>query len=353
MIIKDQQDAAEKEKFGYTDELVWTMTDFWHTEESQLLEGLLSKDFRWMGDPQSILFNGKGERFEGCVDHSSGCSLPCPVHPVLLVQRNTTYRVRLISASQLSFFILTVGGLPLRLIAADGVPINPITSSFIEINAGQRYDFLLTTSSDKAISYHPINIDTRFHHSLFSLYLLGLRNRASQHRIINRARGKKRWRPSGLNLTVILAYPEFNQRKLDSKSLEFLPMPEDSWSWDFSSQIKGHQDLWGEPVPDFDTELVIRASQQKKSDELSLRWYLNDQSLLHPEDGAVPLVEKAYLPDGDVENAIVGMAIQPRDSRVLQLIFQNTINRNGICEQHPWHIHGSVFLSRISRFDKE
>lgn len=56
------------------------------------------------------------------------------------------YRLRLINASLHSQFKFSVDGHDMTIIANDFVPIQPVTSNFVSINSGQRYDVIVEAS---------------------------------------------------------------------------------------------------------------------------------------------------------------------------------------------------------------
>jgi FtsP/CotA-like multicopper oxidase with cupredoxin domain len=59
------------------------------------------------------------------------------------VQRGKTYRFRLIGAQANYAYKFYIGGHKLRVIATDGFFIEPISTDFLIVNTGERYDFLL------------------------------------------------------------------------------------------------------------------------------------------------------------------------------------------------------------------
>ena len=63
------------------------------------------------------------------------------------VDPGNLYRFRLIGAQSLYAYMLSIDGHQLTVIATDGVFIEPVTVDFIIIHSGERYDFLLNTST--------------------------------------------------------------------------------------------------------------------------------------------------------------------------------------------------------------
>jgi len=58
---------------------------------------------------------------------------------------------------------------------------------------------------------------------------------------------------------------------------------------------------------------------------------------------ATPLLLSYYgmLDDQHYHNAILPISI--KKGAIVQIIIQNRVALSGICEQHPWHIHGFDF----------
>ncbi|GKV01174.1 hypothetical protein SLEP1_g13751 [Rubroshorea leprosula] len=52
---------GEKEPFHYDGEFNLLLSDWWHQSVHEQEVGLSSKPFRWIGEPQSLLINGRGQ----------------------------------------------------------------------------------------------------------------------------------------------------------------------------------------------------------------------------------------------------------------------------------------------------
>lgn len=68
---------------------------------------------------------------------------------------------------------------------------------------------------------------------------------------------------------------------------------------------------------------------------MSLGWTLNGQCLVLDE---TPLLLSSFLNQQIVENPSV-LRLQVGD--VIDITVQNSVAGNGVCESHPWHVHGS------------
>jgi FtsP/CotA-like multicopper oxidase with cupredoxin domain len=89
---------------------------------------------------QSVLFNGKG-RAPG--DTRSPLA-------ALEVKKGETVRLRLINGSSTYAFRFRIDGHPLTVIAADGMPVRPVTVDDLLLGVGERYDVLLEADQDGA-----------------------------------------------------------------------------------------------------------------------------------------------------------------------------------------------------------
>jgi FtsP/CotA-like multicopper oxidase with cupredoxin domain len=131
--------------------------------------------WEWVQQPQAVLFNGRGF-FGDCLVGAAGnktepvcgvASLTVPpgrsaanpagstsnpgcTHEVVAVPAGRTTRLRLIGTGSLAYLTVCVEGHSLTLIAADGVPVSPFTTTCVDLNLGQRLDVLLTADKGRA-----------------------------------------------------------------------------------------------------------------------------------------------------------------------------------------------------------
>ncbi|TEB23091.1 yellow laccase [Coprinellus micaceus] len=90
--------------------------------------------------PDSTLINGKGRYAGG------------PVVPLtkIVVKRNKRYRFRLVSISCDPNYVFSIDSHTMTIIEVDGINVQPLTVDSIQIFAGQRYSFVLTTNQPVA-----------------------------------------------------------------------------------------------------------------------------------------------------------------------------------------------------------
>uniref|UniRef100_A0ACD6A969 Uncharacterized protein n=1 Tax=Avena sativa TaxID=4498 RepID=A0ACD6A969_AVESA len=164
-------------------ELSVLLSDWYHENVYAQAAGLERKDkhFEWIGEPQTILINGRGQydcmlgkvtnyhrgidRYaktcvrgkeaklcrdeERCLRRSE-CGPYCPKSqcaPVVFdVEPGKTYRLRIASTTTLSALNLQIEGHSLTVVEADGNPVEPFTVKDIDIYSGESYSVLLTTN---------------------------------------------------------------------------------------------------------------------------------------------------------------------------------------------------------------
>ena len=157
----------------YDEERSLLLHDWYHGSHLELVVGLLEENFRWAGDPQSILINGKG--FYNCSKNSiptntnypyfkpsstKYCAISqCPGLEVVEVPKGKTIRLRLASVAELSFMNFAIERHNLTVVEADGKPVVPIELESLDINSGQRYSVLINTT--QPINSYWISVKTR------------------------------------------------------------------------------------------------------------------------------------------------------------------------------------------------
>ncbi|KAH6568245.1 hypothetical protein BASA61_008702 [Batrachochytrium salamandrivorans] len=124
---KAQRNAS---KIKYDDEIVLSLSDWYHEEHKPLNDHFLS------------IFNPTGREpipKSGLINHA--------IDPIISVKPNTTYLVRVITMSALAMFDFYIEGHELSIVEVDGEEVEPFVSAVTPIAAAQRYAFLLTTKN--------------------------------------------------------------------------------------------------------------------------------------------------------------------------------------------------------------
>ncbi|KAI9290650.1 Cu-oxidase-domain-containing protein [Neoconidiobolus thromboides FSU 785] len=122
------------------------LSELWHKPSDELLKGLLSVPFRFVGPSDSILTNGMTYKVW---DNAGANNSTVPFnngYNVINVKPNKRYRLRLIAANGLSFLSFRIPGHKFTLIEADGTIIEPVEVDHIEMTPGQRYSVIMETN---------------------------------------------------------------------------------------------------------------------------------------------------------------------------------------------------------------
>ena len=120
----------------FDDQLIVTLSDWYHTEHNVLLDHFLSI-FNPLGKepvPDAGLINDSGQA-------------------VLNVLPAKTYLVRVACLSAIAMFNFYIEGHSMLVVEVDGEPIAPMAASSFPISAAQRYAFLLATSNSSLFNY--------------------------------------------------------------------------------------------------------------------------------------------------------------------------------------------------------
>jgi len=336
----------------YDEDIVVFLQDWYHTTSTNQRIGLDSEPFVWVGNPDTLLINGKGA-FAGCaVEGATLCLDTCNDTAALLerieVEEGKTYRLRIINSGQLLPVNFAIAGHNLTIIEADGTLVEPVTVSNIDISPGQRYSVLLEATS-------PSN--------------------ATDYWIQTIARGRE-VEPQGL---AVLTYGT------DNTTLPATGSEPEQPAWDDADAGPALDGLLKTLDPDsYDESFALTANatmtyimvgtQARRFSDNRLRWAVNNISNFpEPE----PLIVKArrtaqsdmlaavphtvdisdappttwnYTDLVDNESGpgiflqdVMPLVLRLQKGNVVDIVMQNSRALNGVAEIHPWHMHGHAF----------
>ncbi|CAL8133006.1 unnamed protein product [Orchesella dallaii] len=142
---------GQPEHYHHDGELTLTLSDWYHRTAHENERWYLSPESRGISPfPDSGLINGFGRypcTFAQLQNRS--CNIENQNRPVFNIQRNATYRVRLINAGAVSSFNFSIDGHLLETIEVDGIAAaKPAVVNVVSIAPGQRYSFLVFRSSN-------------------------------------------------------------------------------------------------------------------------------------------------------------------------------------------------------------
>jgi L-ascorbate oxidase len=389
LIVHPEKEEEEEEGDYDAEDRILFLQDFYIQTSQQQATGLLNYPFTWIGNPDSLLINGKGIASK-CSEGGSNfedpnaCLSTCSDSSQLLlstinVESLKTYRLRLINSAQLVMMNVAIQDHTMTIIEVEGTIVDPKTVSNIDIAPGQRVSVLITT--DQPSGNYMIETTVRERN------IPGLTGRA------------------------ILAYSHGNGTAIDSvlslnnMTTETLPHP----LWNESEAAKELEDtLFTKNVNDHPNESValttaeediiryIMVGTQAKrlnkntGEEDAILWAMNNISYTKT---ANPLIGSAVAQsrilgwplDATMEGTVdmpktppttwnytgpvvyssseeeetidisedsrpgpnlgsdATVVIRAEKGQVIEIVFQNARALNGVAEFHPWHMHGHSF----------
>ncbi|XP_056166053.1 L-ascorbate oxidase-like isoform X2 [Syzygium oleosum] len=331
---------GEKEPFHYNGEFNLLLSDWWHKSAREQEVGLSSVPFRWIGEPQSLLINGRGQyNCSLAASYSnSTSSAQCILGGgeqcapfILPVLPNKTYRLRLASTTALASLNVAIGGHKMVVVEADGNYVQPFAVDDLDIYSGDSYSVLIHTDQDPRQNYW---------------IAIGVRGR----------------QPNTSQALTVLNYLPNSASKLPASPPPTTPLWNDyNHSKSFSTKILA---LVGSPRPPatHDRRIFLLNTQNEFNGQT--KWSINNVSLSLPPTPYLGSIKHNILgafdprsppvsfpADYDVmrppanPNSTVGSGIYTLELHAtVDIILQNAnaLDANK-SEIHPWHLHGHDF----------
>ncbi|XP_054805552.1 L-ascorbate oxidase-like [Prosopis cineraria] len=329
----------DPEPFTYDYEQSIILNDWYHRSTNEQATGLSSKTFVWVGDPQSLLIQGKG-RFD-CSKLTAPsldaglCNLSNPECStyVQTVIPGKTYRLRVASLTALSALSFQIEGHNMTVVEADGHYVEPFVVQNLFLYSGETYSVLVKADRDRSRNYW----------------------------ITSNVVSRNRTTPPGLG--IFNYYPNHPRRSPPSTP----PSPP---AWDDveprlaqSLAIKARSGSVIQPPPTSDRVIVLLNTQN--TIDGYRRWSVNNVSLTLPrtpflvalKHNITDAFDQTPPPDGydslgyDIfkvannTNATSNNGIyRLKFNTTVDIVLQNanTMNKNN-SETHPWHLHGHDF----------
>ena len=97
------------------------------------------------------------------------------------------------------------------------------------------------------------------------------------------------------------------------------------------------------PKRQADREILLQSKQAHTPDGRGMRWIMNNASLTEER---VTILTRALIQDaynGIDANYPVDATYTINQNELIDLVIQNTVATNGVCESHPFHLHGHKF----------
>jgi len=143
-------DPKERELWKYEEDFVVLIQD-WFRVDSETINLMKWKGYVMGLTYDSALINGRGS-YNCSLYHPSSASTPftCDVNSTNFlttynVDSSSTYRLRIISGASTFKFRFSIDSHSFQVITTDGHLISPITSDYVDLLAGERYDILIKT----------------------------------------------------------------------------------------------------------------------------------------------------------------------------------------------------------------
>ena len=342
MLVVSAPDGVA-EPFTYDEERTILLMDWWHKSVYEQAVGLASDPLKFVGEPQSLLINGRGvfEPFHcsrapngssdaACnVPRSAGCAPP----PLFTAVPGKTYRLRVGSLTSLSALNFAIEGHSMTVVEVDGYYVRPVVVDSLYIYSGESYSVLVKADQNPSRNYWAA-----------SHVVARERNTTSAMAILSYAGNDPRAQPPPTPPSEGPAWNDVRPRVEQSRSLavahpdHVLPVP---------------------PRPD--RALLLLNTQNRIGGHT--KWAINGVSLAFPAtpylvsmkrglqgayDARPPPetydfrsydIERPPPANGTVASAVYRLAL----GSVVDLVLQNTVALNKKSETHPWHLHGHDF----------
>ncbi|KAL5703897.1 L-ascorbate oxidase [Ranunculus cassubicifolius] len=333
------------EPFSYDYDRSIILNDWYHRSTYEQAARLSSKPFQWVGEPQSLLIQGRG-RFNCSLLNTPTLSAgvcnnskpECSPY-VLTVVPGKTYRLRIGSLTSLSALNFEIEGHNMTVVETDGHYVEPFVVKNLNIYSGETYSVLVKADQDPSRNYWATS-------SIVS------RNPVTATSVT----------PPGL--AIFNYYPNHPR-----KSPPTVPTNGPRWN---DSDIRLAQSVaikarqgYSIPPPLSSDRVIILLNTQNELDGYR-KWAVNNVSFTLPhtpylialkDNLGTHLFDQRPPPDTyDVANYDI-FKVQPnanttttdsiyrlKFNTTVDIILQNanTMNPNN-SETHPWHLHGHDF----------
>lgn len=329
---------GEKDPFSYDFDRSILLTDWYHKSPSEQATGLSSIPFGWVGEPQSLLIQGRGRYNCSQVNAPTSTGTCNSTNPEcspfsLTVVPGKTYRLRIGSLTSLSALSFEIEGHNMTVVKADGANVEPFEVKNLFIYSGETYSVLITANQDPSRNYW---ITTN---------------------VVSRKPG------TSTGLALLNYYPNHPQR-----SPTTVPTTGPLWNDTAprlaqSLSIKARQGFVNPPPTTADRTIVFLNTQNKING--FIQWSVNNVSFSLPntpylaalKENLHHVFQQNSPPNGydfkDYDIFSVAENVNAtRSNAIYRLKFNSTIdiilqNANTMTannsETHPWHLHGHDF----------
>ncbi|KAL9661680.1 hypothetical protein QQ045_026506 [Rhodiola kirilowii] len=326
---------GEQEPYYYDYDRSIILNDWYHNSAYEQATGLSSKPFVWVGEPQSLLIQGRG-RFNCSTLASTICnatSPECGPYTITVVP-GKTYRLRVSSLTALSALSFQIEGHNMTVVEADGHNVVPFVVQNLFLYSGETYSVLFTADQNPT------------------------RNYWATSSIV----GRNATFTTPPALAIINYYPNHPRRSPNT-----IPPPGPLWNdaeprLQQSLAIKAREGYVHTPPATSDRVIMLLNTQNRIDGYM--KWAVNNVSFslphtpylialkhkLHgafdkkppPEtfDSSYDIFSVATNPNATTSNGVYKLAFNSTVDIILQNA--NSLSPN-TSETHPWHLHGHDF----------
>lgn len=346
IVVAAAPGGPDAEPFRYDGEHDVLLNDWWHKSTYEQAAGLASAPLVWVGEPQSLLINGRG-RFVNC-SAAGACDAAHPecATPVFAVVPGRTYRFRIASVTSLSALNFEIEGHEMTVVEADGQYVKPFVVKNLNIYSGETYSVLIKADQDPNRNYWLAS------------------------NVVSREPGT----PAG---TAVLSY--YGGRSSPRRSPPTAPPAGPAWNdtaYRFRQSVAtvAHPAHVEPPPPRADRTILLLNTQNKI--DAHIKWALNGVSFTLPHTPYLVAMKRGLLdtfdqsppPETYAHRGYDVYAVPPnpnattsdglyrlRFGSVVDVVLQNAnMLAPNKSETHPWHLHGHDFWVLgygIGRFD--
>ncbi|KAH9718555.1 L-ascorbate oxidase [Citrus sinensis] len=333
---------GESEPYAYDYDRSIILNDWFHRSAFEQAAGLSSIPFQWVGEPQSLLIQGKG-RFNCSSLNSPSLNVgticnetnpECSPY-VIAVIPGKTYRLRISSLTALSALSFQIEGHNMTVVEADGHNVEPFVVQNLFIYSGETYSVLIKADQNPTRNYWATtNIVSR--NATFTT-------------------------PPGL---AILNYYPNHPKRSPPTTPPSGPLWNDVGSrLNQSLAIKARKGFIIPPPQSADRMIVMLNTQNNVSG--NVRWSVNKVTYTLPhipylialKENITSAFDQTPPPDGyDFKNYDIFSVAENKSytirNGVYRLNFNSTVDiilqnanslSNKTSETHPWHLHGHDF----------
>ncbi|XP_074308721.1 L-ascorbate oxidase-like [Silene latifolia] len=341
MIVVSLPDG-QFEPFTYDFDRSVLLTDWWHNSTFEAATGLSSIPFVFVGEPRSLLIQGRGRFNCSSVNTPADPTICNATSPdcapfVLTVVPGKTYRLRIGSLTALSALSFAIEGHNMTVVEADGHYVEPFEVQNLFIYSGETYSVLIKANQDPSRNYWvTTNVVSRQPETTTGLAIFNYNPNTTEQK------------PP----TIPTTGPLWNNA--DPRVAQSLA-------------IKARQGFIEPPPPTSDRVIVLLNTQNKVNG--FLHWTVNNVAISLPSTPyLVALGEKRLKgklhqvfdqgspPDkydyknyninippvnqnGTSSNAIYRLKFDT----TIDIVLQNAKSLANNSETHPWHLHGHDF----------